>query len=106
MEWRAKSLVAAICQQPLPQRPRWPVFHSSVQPDVFFYYSNKTPSAVRYKNWKMYFGMVGQSPTSFITGVVPYGWTQVVNIKRDPFVSHSTRDAAMFWSPTVTCSRR
>ena len=28
--------------------------------DVFFYYSNKTPSAVRYKNWKMYFGMVGQ----------------------------------------------
>ena len=53
--------------------------------DVFFYYSNKTPSAVRYKNWKMYFGMVGQSPTSFITGVVPYAWTQVVNIKRDPF---------------------
>ena len=28
--------------------------------EVFFYYSNKTPSAVRYKNWKMYFGMVGQ----------------------------------------------
>ncbi len=53
--------------------------------DVFFYYSNKTPSAVRYKNWKMYFGMVGQSPTSFVTGVVPYAWTQVVNIKRDPF---------------------
>jgi len=53
--------------------------------DVFFYYSNKTPSAVRYKNWKMYFGMVGQAPTSFVTGVVPYSWTQVVNIKRDPF---------------------
>ena len=53
--------------------------------DVFFYYSNKTPSAVRYKNWKMYFGMVGQSPASFVTGVVPYSWTQVVNIKRDPF---------------------
>ena len=52
---------------------------------MFFYYSNKTPSAVRYKNWKMYFGMVGQSPSGFITGVVPYDWTQVVNIKRDPF---------------------
>jgi arylsulfatase A-like enzyme len=53
--------------------------------DHFFYYSNTVPSAVRYKNWKMYFGMVSQSPTGFITGVIPYAWTQVVNIKRDPF---------------------
>jgi arylsulfatase A-like enzyme len=53
--------------------------------DHFFYYSNKTPSAVRYKNWKMYFGMVGQDPTSAFKGVIPYAWTQVVNIKRDPF---------------------
>jgi arylsulfatase A-like enzyme len=53
--------------------------------DHFFYYSNKTPSAVRYKNWKMYFGMVSQNPAGFINGVIPYSWTQVVNIKRDPF---------------------
>ena len=53
--------------------------------ESFLYYSGKQPSAVRYKNWKMYFAMVGQSPTSFVTGVVPYSWTQVVNIKRDPF---------------------
>ena len=53
--------------------------------DTFFYYSNKVPSAVRYKNWKMYFGMVSQSPEGFTTGVIPYHWTQVVNIKRDPF---------------------
>ena len=53
--------------------------------DSFLYYSGKQPSAVRYKNWKMYFAMVGQSPTSFVTGVIPYSWTQVVNIKRDPF---------------------
>src|SRR5258708_16087488 len=33
----------------------------------------------------MYFGMVSQSPTGFTTGVIPYHWTQVVNIKRDPF---------------------
>ena len=26
--------------------------------DTFFYYSGKDPSAVRYKNWKMYFAMV------------------------------------------------
>jgi arylsulfatase len=53
--------------------------------DTFFYYSNKVPSAVRYKNWKMYFGMVSQSPEGFTAGVIPYHWTQVVNIKRDPF---------------------
>src|SRR4029079_11570412 len=53
--------------------------------DHFFYYSGSTPSAVRYKNWKMYFGMVPQDPTGFITGVQPFSWTQVVNIKRDPF---------------------
>ncbi len=53
--------------------------------DVFFYYSGKDPSAVRYKNWKMYFAMVSDAPAGFIHGVVPYHWTQVVNIKRDPF---------------------
>jgi arylsulfatase len=53
--------------------------------DTFFYYSGKDPSAVRYKNWKMYFAMVSDSPAGFITGVVPYHWTQVVNVKRDPF---------------------
>jgi arylsulfatase len=53
--------------------------------DVFFYYSGKDPSAVRYKNWKMYFAMVSDDPAGFISGVMPYHWTQVVNIKRDPF---------------------
>jgi arylsulfatase A-like enzyme len=53
--------------------------------DVFFYYSGKDPSAVRYKNWKMYFAMVPQAPSGFLTGVIPYHWAQVVNIKRDPF---------------------
>jgi arylsulfatase A-like enzyme len=53
--------------------------------DTFFYYSGKDPSAVRYKNWKMYFAMVSDNPAGFLTGVVPYHWTQVVNIKRDPF---------------------
>lgn len=51
----------------------------------FLYYSGKDPSAVRYKNWKMYFAMVSDAPSGFINGVVPYHWTQVVNIKRDPF---------------------
>ena len=29
--------------------------------------------------------MVSDAPAGFIIGVVPYHWTQVVNIKRDPF---------------------
>ena len=29
--------------------------------------------------------MVSQDPSGFTTGVIPYHWTQVVNIKRDPF---------------------
>ncbi len=36
--------------------------------DTFFYYSGKDPSAVRYKNWKMYFAMVSDSPAGFING--------------------------------------
>ena len=30
--------------------------------DTFFYYSGKKPSAVRYKNWKIYFTMVSDNP--------------------------------------------
>ena len=53
--------------------------------DTFFYYSGKDPSAVRYKNWKIYFQMVSQTPTGFVAGALPYHWAQVDNIKRDPF---------------------
>jgi arylsulfatase len=53
--------------------------------DTFFYYSGKDPSAVRYKNWKIYFSMVSDAPSGFIMGAMPFHWAQVVNIKRDPF---------------------
>nr|WP_258570954.1 arylsulfatase [Flavimaribacter sediminis] len=53
--------------------------------DHFFYYSGSTPSAVRYKNWKMYFAMVDQDPSKTFLGPQTFSWTQVVNIKRDPF---------------------
>ena len=39
--------------------------------DTFFYYSGKDPSAVRYKNWKIYFTMVPQAPEGFIGGALP-----------------------------------
>jgi arylsulfatase A-like enzyme len=53
--------------------------------DVFFYYSNATPSAVRYKNWKMYYTMTPTDPSGAMMGKTTYSWTMVDNIKRDPF---------------------
>ena len=53
--------------------------------DYFFYYTGATPSAVRYKNWKIYFSMEGSTGASALAGVQTYGWAQVINIKRDPF---------------------
>jgi arylsulfatase len=53
--------------------------------DVFFYYTGSKPSAVRYKNWKMYYTMVPTNPTGAMLGPQSYSWTMVDNIKRDPF---------------------
>ena len=53
--------------------------------DVFFYFSGSTPSAVRYKNWKMYYTMSQPGPAGWIMPLVPFHFTLVQNIKRDPF---------------------
>ena len=53
--------------------------------DTFFYYTGPTPSAVRYKNWKIYFAMEGACATCGLAGVQTYKWAQVDNIRRDPF---------------------
>jgi len=53
--------------------------------DVFFYYSGATPSAVRYKNWKMYYTMSAPGAEGWLLPLVPFHWTLVQNIKRDPF---------------------
>src|SRR6516165_7041361 len=53
--------------------------------DVFFYYSGATPSAVRYKNWKMYYTMSQPSAEGWILPLTPFHFTLVQNIKRDPF---------------------
>ena len=53
--------------------------------EIFFYYTGAKPSAVRYKNWKMYYTMVPTDPTGAMKGAVSYSWTMVDNIKRDPF---------------------
>ena len=53
--------------------------------DHFFYFSGSTPSAVRYKNWKMYYTMSQPGPAGWIMPLVPFHFTLVQNIKRDPF---------------------
>src|SRR5271166_6011314 len=53
--------------------------------NVFFYYSGATPSAVRYKNWKMYYTMAEGGAAGWFMPLISYHWTQVDNIKRDPF---------------------
>jgi arylsulfatase len=53
--------------------------------DVFYYFSGATPSAVRYKNWKMYYTMSQPGAEGWILPLVPFHFTLVQNIKRDPF---------------------
>jgi arylsulfatase len=53
--------------------------------EVFFYYSGATPSAVRYKNWKMYYSMTQESAAGWLLPLTNFHFTLVQNIKRDPF---------------------
>jgi len=54
--------------------------------DTFFYYSSAHPSAVRYKNWKMYFAIAPETATGFdVPGVQTQFAAGMVNLKRDPF---------------------
>ena len=53
--------------------------------DYFFYYQGREPSAVRYKNWKFYYTMMGSTGLAALNPATTYHWTQLQNIKRDPF---------------------
>jgi arylsulfatase len=53
--------------------------------EVFFYYTGPQPSAVRYKNWKFYYTMEGSTALGALNGAQTFGWTQLQNIRRDPF---------------------
>jgi arylsulfatase A-like enzyme len=53
--------------------------------DTFFYYMGAIPSAVRYKNYKFYYTMPNETAMGGLLPPVPYKWTQIQNIKRDPF---------------------
>ena len=43
--------------------------------DVFYYFSGATPSAVRYKNWKMYYTMSSSGAEGWILPLIPFHWT-------------------------------
>jgi arylsulfatase A-like enzyme len=53
--------------------------------NVFYYYSGATPSAVRYKNWKMHYIMSQPGSTGWLLPLVQFHMTLVQNVKRDPF---------------------
>jgi arylsulfatase len=53
--------------------------------ETFFYYGGAVPSAVRYKNWKIYFAMASEAATGGLMGVHTFHWPLVNNIRRDPF---------------------
>ena len=53
--------------------------------EVFYYFSGATPSAVRYKNWKMYYTMSQPGAEGWILPLIPFHFTLVDDIKRDPF---------------------
>ena len=40
---------------------------------------------MRYKNWKMYYTMSQPGPEGWILPLVPFHFTLVQNVKRDPF---------------------
>ena len=58
---------------------------SEADREYFIYCSGATLSAVRYKNWKMYYSMSGPGADGWLYPLINYSWTQVQNIKRDPF---------------------
>jgi arylsulfatase len=72
--------------------------------EVFFYFSGTTPSAVRYKNWKMYYTMAPGGASGWFLPLVNYHWTLVGNIMRDPFeqtISFSDSKSAMALGGTL-----
>src|SRR6187399_2968719 len=67
--------------------------------DTFFYYSSSHPSAVRYKNWKMYFAIAPETALGFnVPGVQTQFAAGMVNLKRDPFeTGMGDEKKAAFW---------
>jgi len=64
--------------------------------EVMFYYSGAQLAAVRYHNWK--FTYYGSQPgaTGWLLPLIPYHFTLLDNIKRDPFEQSANKSVASF----------
>jgi arylsulfatase len=62
--------------------------------DYFFYYSGSTPSAVRYKNWKMYYKVSKGGAAGWLEPLTDWHFPLIQNIKRDPFEQNVAPDDA------------
>jgi arylsulfatase len=51
----------------------------------FYYFSGATPSAVRWKNWKMYYSMAQPGGAGWTMPLIKFHFPAIQNIKRDPF---------------------
>jgi arylsulfatase A-like enzyme len=60
--------------------------------NYFFYYSGATPSAVRYKNWKIYYTMSEHGAAGWLEPLKTFHFPLIQNIKRDPFEQNVTPD--------------
>src|SRR5215467_4776253 len=73
--------------------------------DVFFYFSGATPSAVRYKNWKMYYNMAKPGAAGWLEPLTAWHFPLIQNIKRDPFeqfVSTDDTKSLLMFGGTLT----
>jgi arylsulfatase len=73
--------------------------------DVFFYFSGATPSAVRYKNWKIYYNMAKPGAAGWLEPLTAWHFPLIQNIKRDPFeqfVSADDTKSLLFFGGTLT----
>jgi arylsulfatase A-like enzyme len=63
--------------------------------DFFFYYSGAQLAAVRWKDWKFIYYGTEQGATGWLMPLIPYHWTMMTNLKRDPFEQTLSDKSAM-----------
>jgi len=68
--------------------------------DFFYYYSGAQLAAVRWKNWKFVYYGSGPGATGWLMPLIAYHWTQLVNLKRDPFEQAFNEKTAMQFGGT------
>ena len=63
--------------------------------DFFYYFSGATARRGTLKNWKFVYYGTGQGATGWLMPLIAYHWTQLTNLKRDPFEQAMNDKTAM-----------